>query len=422
MQFELSEFTQKNVVILGKNKEADVFEEFLQKHASVNSILIIEDIKPDQIKQRLSSLNLEQSIIVKTSEVPSRFLASTPYTTPTNVFFRCIRSLRAYSVGVMGTWGKSTTTAMIGYMIHQAGLQALVSRDGDKLPIELLDEASEKSFFVIELSSQMLDGLTYTPTIAVLTGLYKEHIDYHGSLEAYWGVHQEILEKMSESQLFIYDSSNEIVLHWLAGKSVKSFAIDLNEQIDMSQSHLIGDFNKRNYQMARAAALSVGIDALTCQNALKSYQPLPHRMQRVRTVKGVTYIDDAESKSAKITNDEIMACVRQVGPVGCVMLGGDIQNKEEFETLLRTLSTLLVPKIILFPPLNEDTIKLVLSERYNPEVFVVDDMVKAVNWAASHTPSGSICLLSTAGDTKALWPHADEKGNQFHYAVNALSN
>lgn len=421
MQYELPQFTQKDVVILGKNKEAEKFEQFIQQNATIRSLVYFMELDESTLLEKLGRLDQEQTVIVKSSAVPSRLL-SVPFTTPTEIFFSCIEQLHAYSIGVMGTWGKSSTTAMIGHMIHQAGLQALVSLDGDKLPLELLDEATEKSFFVVELSSQMLDGLTRTPTIAVLTTLDKEHVSFHGSLEAYWNVHQNVINNMSESKLFIYDPSNEIVLHWLADKPVKKHAIEQDERIDLTQSNLIGDFNKRNYQMARAAALSVGIDKITCQNALRSFEVLPHRMQRVRIVKGVTYIDDAESKSPKVTNDEIMACVRQVGPIGCIMLGGQVQNEEDFHTLLRTLSTLLVPNIILFPPMDEETIQSAITERYKPEILVVDDMVKAVNWAASHTPSGSICLLSTAGDTRALWPHADEKGNQFHYAVNALSS
>lgn len=418
MQFDLSDFTQKDIIVLGKDKETASFEQFITKHANIRSLAFLSEEDGPHYLDKLEKVDEEQSVVVKSAGVPGR-LVNVAYTSPTKIFLQCAAQMRARTIGVAGTRGKSTTSALIEHFLKSAGYPALVSLDGEKWPLELLESATGQSIFVIEMSSQMLEGLDISPNVGVLTNLDREHVEHHGSLENYWAANGNILRNMVGNGLFVYDPTTEIALHWLAEIKLNAQAIDPNEVVDLTQTQLIGDFAKRDYLLARTVAQSFGIDRLTCQNALRSFQPLPHRMQTIRIVRGVRFIDDAIASSPKNASEAIMSLVRQVGPVGCVMLGGEIADKEEFESLIKLLSTLLIPKIVVFPTANEQ-LKSSLSDGYEPEVFETDDMIKAVNWAGSHTPSGSVCLLSTAGDTSKLWKDYEEKGNQFQYAVNSL--
>jgi UDP-N-acetylmuramoylalanine--D-glutamate ligase len=187
----------------------------------------------------------------------------------------------------------------------------------------------------------------------------------------------------------------------------------------MSKSQLIGELNKLNYMMARDAAQALGVDLFSCQHILKNFKPLPHHLERVRTVRGITFIDDAIAIDVESTILDITACVREVAPVGCVILGGKSIPEEDYSSLVKILSTLLIPKLILFPE-TADKIKSQFPELYSPEVFETSDMHEAINWAAENCPSGSVCLLSTASPSAPVWKDYKEKGELFQKAVLGL--
>lgn len=419
MNFELVEFTNKDVIVIGKNKEGSSVETFLQANAQAKSIQSIEinEENRESYNKQLKSLNLEEAIVVKTSEYPG-LLMPVVYTTPTKIFFDCVKQLGAKTVGVTGTKGKSTVASLIYRMLQQGGVESQFGGNIGTSMLDLLSSGTSGTVFVLELSSYQLAELGVSPDIAVITNLYRDHIDYHGSLENYWEAKRNIVRYMTPENIVVFNPDTEVVYHWLAEKEVKQLPIDLAEVIDMSKSQLIGQHNKLNYQMAKTAAQALGVDNFSCLHILKNFKPLPHRLERVRTVKGVTFIDDAIASQPEATIADVTACVREVAPVGCVMLGGQDRDYD-FTELAKLLSTLLIPKLVLFPETGAK-IKALFPESYQPEIFETIDMHDAVIWASEHCPSGSVCLLSTASPSYSLWKDFEEKGELFQKAVLGL--
>ena len=101
------------------------------------------------------------------------------------------------------------------------------------------------------------------------------------------------------------------------------------------------------------------------------------------------------------------------------MLGG-VDRNYDFSHLVKLLHLVGIPKLVLFPDTGEK-IKNLLPEAYKPDIFETRDMESAVNWAAENTPSGSICLLSTASPSTVLWSNFEEKGSVFQQAVQGLN-
>jgi UDP-N-acetylmuramoylalanine--D-glutamate ligase len=223
---------------------------------------------------------------------------------------------------------------------------------------------------------------------------------------------------MSNENTVVFDPRNEIVFHWLAETGVKEIKIDPEEKVDMSKSQLIGDHNKNNYQLARTAAQALGVDLFSCKHILKNFKPLPHRLEKVRTVKGINFIDDSIAYEPESAIAAIQACIREVAPVGCVMVGGKLMDTD-FTELAKLLSTLLIPSLVLFPE-SGSKLKELFPESYTPKIIETSDMHEAVNWAAENTPSGSVCLLSTASPSEPLWKSYVEKGEEFQKAVLGL--
>ena len=421
MIFSLPDFENKDVIFIGKGREWESFSAFIQKHIQLNSLqnIFIQENDPDGYNEKLKNLDFTKTIIVKTAGYPGR-LVPAPYTTPTKIFFDCIKQIGSKTIGITGTKGKTTTTTLLHYILQQAGMPALVAGNMGKPMLDVLASATSETIIVLELSSYQLAELEVSPDMAIITNLYRDHVDYHGNLEHYWEAKRNIMRFMTPDNTLVFNPENEVILHWLAESDVQSIAIDANEVVDMTKSQLIGEHNKLNYLLARTVARKLGVDKFTCENALRTFEPVPHRLEKVRTVRGITFVDDAIASQPEAAIAGITACVREVGPVGCVMLGGQDRDYD-FTELVRLLSTLLIPKLVLFPETGAK-IKAMLPENYKPETFETKDMHEAVNWAAEKVPSGSVCLLSTASPSYSVWKDFEEKGDLFQKAVLELSN
>ena len=419
MTYNLDYFYNKDVIFVGKGKEWTSFEKFITQQASVRSVksVFITDENRASVLEELQGLDPNESVIVKTAGLPSHELP-VAYTTPTRVFFDCVKQLGAKTIGVTGTKGKTTTSSLLALMLENGGLSVKLCGNIGNPMLDELQNATQSDVFVIELSSFQLNELTQSPDIAILTNLFHDHIDYHGSLDAYWEAKHNIMRHMDSSGLFIYNPKTEYALHWLADSSATKKPIDPSESVDMSQVKLIGDHNRLNFLMARIAAESLGVDRTVTNLSLREFEPVRHRLQTVKIVNGVTFVDDAIGSTPEATVAGIEELIKNRGPIGCLFLGG-VDRQYDFTDLVKMISRIGVPKLVLFPDTGS-IIKVLLPEAYTPEILETRDMKEAVDWAAEHTPSGSICLLSSAAPSTVLWSSFEEKGSLFQQAVMGL--
>lgn len=417
MNFDLPEFNGKAVIFIGKGREAESFETFIKRHAAPSSFLSVFLQDDPASLESIRNIDITKTVIVKTAGWPGR-LVPNAYTTPTKVFFECARQLGATVVGVTGTKGKTTTTALLGAMLQAGGKDARVCGNIGIPMLDRLDGATHETVFVVELSSYQLSELETSPHVAVLTNLYNDHIDYHGTQELYWEAKHNIMRYMSANNTFIYNPEFTATEKWLAESPCKTIQVTPQDSIDMSKSKLLGAHNALNALMARAAAMTLGVDDTTCQEVLDSFEPIPHRLQKVAVKGGVTFIDDAIGSNPEATIAGITTIIKEVGPVGCVMLGG--QDREyEYWPLMQLISRLAIPFLVLFPETGAK-IKLLKPSSYNVEIFETTNMQAAVTWAYSKCPKNSVCLLSTAAPSYSLWKDFEEKGDLFTQAVLAL--
>lgn len=419
MNFELPDFYDKNIIFVGKGKEWSSFEKFCVASMNPRTVknIFITDENREEMNTLLKSVNPADTIVVKTAGYPGR-LMPVAYTTPTRIFFDCAKQLHAKTIGVTGTKGKTTTSTLLHAVLQNGGFEVKLCGNMGNPMLDALEGATQNTIFVIEISSYQLAELQQSPDIAVITNLYKDHVDYHGNLENYWEAKRNIMRFMDENGKVVYNPQAEIIMHWLAESKATGIAINPNESVDMSRAKLIGDHNKQNFLLVRSTAELFGVDPATITMTLNNFEPIRHRLQPVRTVRGITFVDDAIGSTPEATIAGIEALIHNRGPVGCVMLGG-LDRDYDYTELVKLLSLLLIPKIVLFPDTGEK-IKAMFPENYKPDVFETRDMKSAVEWAAENAPSGSICLLSTAAPSTVLWTSFEEKGSVFQQAVLEL--
>ncbi len=419
INFDLPDFAGKNVVFVGKGREGLSFEKFINEQGGIKSFMFIDEkIDGPKYLDKLKKFDMDQTIVVKTPGCPGHKMP-VPYTTATRVFFDCVKQTGAKSVGITGTKGKTTTASLMTAILLDAGIDARLCGNNGHPMLETLDNATMNTVFVVELSSYQLAELEVSPDVAMITNLFRDHTEYHGGIDKYWEAKRNIVRYMDENGALVFNPEDEIILHWMAESKAQQMPINSKEEVDMSKVKLIGDHNKLNYLMAKKAAGLFGIDALTCHGVFEDFEPVRHRLQPVRTVNGVTYVDDSIGSTPEATIAGIKALVHNKGPIGCILLGG-VDRGYDFQELVDLIYRIGIPKIVFFPDTGS-IIKKMLPEPYKPDIFETKSMEEAVLWARENTPSGSICLLSTAAPSTVLWKSFEEKGSLFQTEVLKLS-
>lgn len=398
----------KKILILGYGKEGHAVERFLKKYIPATDI-IIADKKDDEnylLRQNEADLVIRSPGV----KVESVIKAST---SGTNIFFA---NFPGQIVGVTGTKGKSTTTALIAAMIAEKEKDVrLIGNIGYPM-LDELETATKDTIAVVELSSYQLADLRYSPHITLVVNWYPEHRDFHGDFETYKKAKQNSILFQTENDYFVFDPREKEVAGWVQGTNAK--AIPYTEEFPFEQSRipLIGAHNKRNIQGALTVARLFQITDDDAQKAVYSFIPLPHRLQHVGTFKGITFYDDAISTTPQST----MAALGSLPHVETLLLGGQDRGYD-FSQLVMMLREKQIKSLVLFP----DTglrIKQELEKMgdYHPTILETSSMEEAVRFAFKNCSEGSICLLSTASPSYSIWKNFEEKGDLFQKFAKAL--
>jgi len=223
-------------------------------------------------------------------------------------------------VGITGTNGKSTTTALVHHILRTAGVpSAMAGNIG--LPILAQDPLPEGGVYVLELSSYQIDlTKSLDCDVAVLLNITPDHLDRYDSFEAYAASKARLFEMQSEQHTAVATAADwwGRKIHDVAGSgfldvSDDSFhnwqaepgAIGISEQPNWPS--LQGPHNLANVQAAMSCCFLLGLDGHQIRIGLETYPGLPHRMERVREKDGVTFVNDSKATNPTATAPALAA-------------------------------------------------------------------------------------------------------------------
>jgi UDP-N-acetylmuramoylalanine--D-glutamate ligase len=198
-------------------------------------------------------------------------------------------------VGITGTNGKSTTTALIHHILQTAGVPTTMGGNIG-LPILAQDPLPEGGVYVLELSSYQVD-LTQSLDcdVAVLLNITPDHLDRYESFEAYAASKVRLFKMQTAGHFWIEGESPELISEWRTAA----------EQAQWPS--LQGPHNLQNSEAAWDACDFLGISDETIRQALKSYPGLPHRMERIRERDGVVFVNDSKATNPTATAPALAA-------------------------------------------------------------------------------------------------------------------
>lgn len=416
----------KSVCVLGLGKEGHAALEALKTYAP-RATVSVRDKNP---KARIDGYDciagdgylddLDRfDVIIKSPGIPPHpklTAAEQKLTDGTNIFLETALAAGAVTVGVTGSKGKSTTSSLIFSILKSRWTDVhLVGNIGEPA-LAHLDKITEGVRLVLELSSYQLMLCKRSPHIAVLTSFFPEHLDYHGSLEAY---------KDAKANIARHQTADDVVFFAQGYPDLKDMAelspgmrrcVTMNEApLALEETALIGAHNLENMALAAAVARHLGIDDDAIRSACRSFIPLPHRLQSLGMHHGIRWIDDAISTTPQ---SAIAALEALKGETDCIILGGQDRGID-FSPLGSYVAESSVSTVILFPDTGAKIRGATEAAGGTQRFFDASSMEEAVSIARRETSPGKICLLSTASPSYNMFKNFEDKGDQFARCVLA---
>ena len=340
-------------------------------------------------------------------------------------------------VGITGSNGKTTTTLLTYHIFKEAGLQVGLGGNIGYSFAELV-ATENPPYYVLEISSFQLDGIEhFAPHIAVLLNITPDHLDrYDYKFENYINSKFRIAMNQTENDYLIYDADDEVITQWLSTHTIKSklipFSIEKElpqgaflkdnkiyimlenqtTEIDVEEISLRGKHNIKNTMAASVAARLVNIRNNSLRESLKGFKGAPHRLEEVKVVDGVTYVNDSKATNV---NSVFYALDTIKTPIVWIVGGQDKGN--DYNSLLPYVHE----KVRAIVCLGVDNSPIIQSF-YNTIGTLVEtrSMDEAVKLAQGFAQEGDTVLLSPACASFDLFKNYEERGDLFKAAVQKL--
>jgi UDP-N-acetylmuramoylalanine--D-glutamate ligase len=303
--------------------------------------------------------------------------------------------------GVTGTNGKTTTTELLGAILRAAGRPVEVAGNVGTALTEVAERIEPGASVVCELSSfQLEDVQTLACDVAVLLNLEPDHLDRHGSFEAY-----------RDAKLRIFERSRAKVAP--RGFGIEGAIEFAGDDPLPAEPRIPGAHNRENAAAATAAARAAGVDDDAIAEALRTFAGVPHRLELVRELRGVRYVNDSKATNTAAARRGVAAYDEPVH----VIFGGSLKG-EEFRPFARDLP----PNVRTIHLIGEATEELAAALDAAGRAYDRDgDLEHAIAHAASVAEGGEVVLLSPACASFDQFDDYEQRGDVFRTLVERLS-
>lgn len=342
-------------------------------------------------------------------------------TSNTELFFeRC----RGRIVGVTGTKGKSTTTSLIAHVLSAAGKDARLIGNIGRPCLDDARGGDADTIYCVELSSFQLESLRVSPGIAVVLGVFGDHLDRYPDMASYLAAKSSITRYQSRHDLVLYnaDCARATALAELGVSRRIGFDRERPELLGASPGPLIGEFNNYNIWPAILIGRLFGIGDAELAASIRAFRALPGRLETVAEKEGVRFVCDIRSTAPEVTAAALDGLAESGDGVEFLFLGG-VDRNQDYRTLLPALERSSVKHIILFPPTGARIRALIegtpLVDRL--AFFEPRSMEEAIRYVYRRaTARPSVCLMSTAAPSNGgLFSGPEDKARQFaHFATS----
>jgi len=434
---KISDFSNKKVLVMGLGIHggglgvanfflrtgAKVTVTDLKNESQLSSALKKLVGKPELILGQHRKEDFQSAdLVVRNPAVPakSEFLkiarkAEVPVEMESSLFF--LLSQTKNIVGVTGTKGKTTTTLLISHLLKKAKFDVVFGGNLRLSMLELLPKIKRNSWVVLELSSWQLEGLTphhLSPHIAVLTNIYKDHLNRYPAFADYVEAKKLIFEFQGSKDFFI-TNKNQTLTRKLADQAksqVKFFsAADLSEEIIRS-CRLLGNHNLENVACALTVAGIFGIEKNLLVEGLTSFKPLADRLEDLGQIGGVRFIND----TCATAPEAAMAALSTIfAPV--ILICGGTDKSLDYTQMVRVINKKAKGVVLLE---GSATDKIAKNLQKTKVLGRFDNFQTAILAAKNTAKAGDVVLLSPGCASFGMFENEFDRGEKFKRIVKSL--
>ncbi len=438
----LTKLKANKILLLGFGREGKSTYQFIRKHLPELEIGIYDK---NQINEKLENVVLhngnsyeeilsDYDIIIKSPGIvfhSKNNKALKKLTSQTELFLEFYRD---QTIGITGTKGKSTTTSLLYHVLKEVKRPVVLAGNIGIPVFNVLEEIMPDTLVVYEMSSHQLEYVTHSPHIGLHLNIYQEHLDHYGTFEKYAVAKENIYKFQQKGDLLLYNKefldvgkhpkqetitisntqSDADVVVKENQISYKDTVLDLNED----EMLLIGQHNIYNIGAAYAIVKYLGISEVDFEVAVKTFQPLPHRLEYVAEVQGVKFYNDSISTICETT----IQAVKSIKNIDTVILGG-MDRGIEYQPLVDYLMETNIRNFILMPDTGLRIQKLMqdMEKVKDHTIYLAANVQEAVEVARKVTASGKTCLFSPAAASYGFFKNFEERGDIFKKFVLGIS-
>ena len=445
-------FTGKKVLVVGLARSGMAAIKVLHE---LGADIVLSERKPAEELKELSTLkelgvtivgqdmevfDQDYDLCVKNPGVPYRspFMEAlaqhgVPVITEIELAFQVAKP--QHYIAITGTNGKTTTTTLVYEILNAAfpGKAHLCGNIGIPLCEIVMEEGlMEESdhYIALEISNYQLVNIDrFRPDVATIINLTPDHVDFMGSLEAYYKSKTEVYRNMKPEDTFILNADDPVLAEYVekypVPATVKSFSLDNTDTdnyvkdgqlfvgdepvLPLTSIRLPGKHNLQNVMIAVSVAKVLGISNETIQEVVEGFTGVEHRIEFVRELDGVRYYNDSKG-----TNTDATVTALKAFDKGVILLLGGFEKGLPMDDVKAHLGC--VKKVIGFgacgPRLVADTV--------GEDGIVVTTLDEAVAEAVKIAEPGDTVLLSPTTSSFDQYTCFEERGDHFKKLVNAL--
>jgi len=362
-----------------------------------------------------------------------------PVLTEMALFFRLCP---APIVGITGTKGKTTTTTIVERVLSRGSRRVVVGGNIGTAVIQEVENIGREDIVVLELSSFQLETLGHSPHVAVVTNVLEDHIDHHGTRDAYIAAKKNIVAWQGPRDIAVLnlDDPATVALHTGAASEVRGFSLSLRPKrgahLDQNGDLMLVAGDRRtvlckatelrvpgrhNISNALAAAIvgdAFDIPAEEISRVLREFEGVPRRLETVGEKDGVLWVNDSAATTPAATMSALAAYDRPA----IAILGG-VSKGADFGELARVLVQRAHGAVLIGRAADEIAAAIATADRSGAvEVRRARTLDDAVASAREMARPGDVVLLSPANASFDMFSSADERGEKFAAIVRSFTS
>ena len=344
------------------------------------------------------------------------------------------RYLKGRTIAITGSNGKTTTTALIGELLRDAGMQVQVGGNIGKALISMVESSRDDGWTVVELSSFQLETIkTFRPSIAVVLNVTPNHMDRYETFNDYAAAKHRIFMNQTAEDVAVLNADDPTVSSWASGLRAKVVNFSIKQKLDngvflrgrelifrdqvvvnVDEMKLRGLHNAENTAAAFTAGMVAGASFESMRETAKRFEPVEHRLEFVAEIEEVEYYNDSKATSVDATLKALEAFAQEPGKI-VLILGG--RGKKAPYAPLESLVRDKVRKLVLIGE-DAETIANELGE-FAPFEHATD-MKDAVTRSFKAAEKGDVVLLAPACASFDMFDSFEHRGKVFKEMVQGL--